>query len=76
MKRNILLFFALFTAFVLQTYAESTVLTYIVERELNQDDHYVELTLKIQVDGPSLKSSIDSAAEIIGNIKKAVIEDC
>jgi len=55
MKGNIYLLFALFLALAIRIEAESTVLTYIVERETNQEDQYVELTLKIQVDGPSLK---------------------
>jgi hypothetical protein len=76
MKLNILLAFTILLALVLQIDAESTELTYIVERETGQDDHYVELTLKIQVDGNSLKQSIDSAADVISDIKKAVINDC
>lgn len=66
----------IFLALALQIKAESTVLTYIIEKEINQEDHYVELTLEILVDGPSLKRSIDSAASVIANIKKAVISDC
>lgn len=76
MKGNILVWAGLLIACISQVSAESTVLTYIVERETNQEDHYVELTLKIQVDGYSLKQSIDTAATVINNIKQAVVADC
>lgn len=76
MKGNILLLTLLLTTLLMQVNTETTVLTYIVERETNQEDHYVELSLKIQVDGYSLKKSIDTAAIVIKNIKQAVIEDC
>lgn len=69
MKGNILVSAILLIALVVQINTESTVLTYIVERETNQEDHYIELTLKIQVDGYSLKESIDTAANVINNIK-------
>jgi len=75
MKGNILVAMLLI-ALVTYTQAEPTVLTYIIEREINQEDHYVELTLKIQVDGYSLKNSIDTAAAVINNIQEAVIADC
>jgi hypothetical protein len=75
MKGNILVAL-LFIALAVCTHAEPTVLTYIVEREINQEDHYIELTLKIQVDGYSLKKSIDTAAAVINSIKEAAIADC
>ena len=39
----------------------STSLTYIVEKEIDQADTFVELTAKVQVDGTSLQRSIQTA---------------
>ena len=55
---------------------KGSVLTYIIEQEVDQVDSYVELTAKIQVDGPSLEHTIATAADLIDNIKKIVAKDC
>lgn len=39
----------------------TTTLTYVVEKEVDQADTFVELTAKVQVDGPSLQKSITTA---------------
>ena len=39
----------------------TTTLTYVVEKEVDQADSFVELTAKVQVDGPSLDKSIATA---------------
>ena len=69
MKGDILVYTILLLRLFVEINTEATVLTYIVERETNQEDHYVEITLKIQVDGYSLKESIDTAENVIKNIK-------
>lgn len=64
MKTSI--FLALLLALcLLHAQAQSTILTYIVQREIDQDDHYVELTLKVQADGISLKNNIQRASDVI-----------
>jgi hypothetical protein len=55
---------------------QATLLTYIVEKEVDQADTFVELTAKIQVDGPSLESSIHTSQQLIDSIRKVVTEDC
>ena len=56
--------------------ALSTTLTYITEQEIDQADAFVELTAKVQVDGPSLHVSINTAQQLIDNIKEIVTKDC
>ncbi len=64
MKTSI--FLALLLAlYLLHAQAQSTILTYIVQREIDQDDHYIELTLKVQADGISLKNNIQRASDVI-----------
>lgn len=55
---------------------QGTLLTYIVEKEVDQADTFVEITAKIQVDGPSLKQSIHTSEQLIEDIRKIVTEDC
>ena len=61
---------------VLVSVAQATVLTYIMEKEVDQQDSYIEITAKIQVDGTSLKHNIDTAERLITNLKELVINDC
>lgn len=76
MKLSIFLTLA-FLCFLLWTsMAESTILTYVVEREIDQEDTLVELTLKIEVDGRSLKENIQTGQRVIENIRKVVGADC
>ena len=56
--------------------SQSTTLTYITEQEVDQADTFVELTAKVQVDGPSLHNSINTAQQLIDNIKQIVTKDC
>lgn len=71
------IFLALVLVLCLLTHCCSgTILTYIVEREIDQDDSYVELSLKVQADGRSLKENIQKAEDVIERIKKIVVADC
>lgn len=51
-------------------------LSYIVEHELDQADNYVEVSLTLTVEGPSLNACIYSAKEIIKDIKDISKEYC
>lgn len=75
MKNSILFVFILALSLFLQP-SQATILTYIVEREIDQEDQYVELTLKVQADGRSLAENIQSAASVIERIKNVVTSDC
>lgn len=51
-------------------------LSYIVEHELDQADNYVEASLILTVEGPSLSACIYSAKEIIKEIKEISRDYC
>lgn len=48
---------------------EQTVLTYIIEHEIDQSDHFVQLELAVNTVGKSLKIAIQDAARVIHKIE-------
>lgn len=59
------IFLGLVVLCLLAQLCPATILTYIVEREIDQEDSFVELKLKIQADGRSLKDNIRQAEDVI-----------
>lgn len=59
------IFLGLVVLCLLSQLCPATILTYIVEREIDQEDSFVELKLKIQADGRSLKDNIRQAEDVI-----------
>ena len=45
-------------------------LTYIIEHEIDQSDHFVQLELAVNTVGKSLKTAIEDAARVINKIEK------
>ena len=43
-------------------------LTYIIEHEIDQSDHFVQLELSVNTVGKSLKATIADAARVIAKI--------
>jgi hypothetical protein len=70
MRLSILLLALVLAAMVFGTNAEDTVLTYIIEHEIDQSDQFVELELTVQTEGKSLKAAIANAQRVIKNIEE------
>jgi hypothetical protein len=45
--------------------ADTTILSYVIEHEIDQADNYVELTLSVQSEGKSLTNAIKSAETVL-----------
>ena len=68
--------FGAFLLLLLLFPTQQTILSYIVQQDVDQADTIVQLKAKIQVDGKSLNQSIAIAQKLINNLEEIVIDDC